>query len=138
MILEIEVGIIAFAAIVLVAFLVWVLFQVYRTLKQAERLLENLNYQLPTILREATDTVHTLNRLAHDLREGTEKAKILGEAIGEIGQTVHQVHGLIRGKVASLALNATGVVAGVRAAVGALIRGRNVHPDGGVRVSGVS
>jgi uncharacterized protein YoxC len=134
MILEIEVGIIAFAAIVLVAFLVWVLFQLYRTLKQAERLLQNLNYQLPTIMREATDTVHTLNQLAHDVREGTEKAKVLGEAIGEIGETVHRVHGLIRSKAASLALNATGIVAGVRAAVGVLVRGRNDHPDGGVRV----
>jgi methyl-accepting chemotaxis protein len=79
--------------------------------------------------------VHTINRMVHDVQEGTQKAKVLGEAIGEIGDTVHRVHGLVRSKAAMLAVNATGLVAGVKAAVGALARGgRSHHPDGGAGI----
>ena len=135
MIIEIEVGIIAFAAVVLVGFLVWVLIQLYKTFQEADRLVKNLNYQLPMILRDVTDTVHTINRMVHDVQQGTERAKVLGEAIGEIGETVNRMHGLVRSKAATLAINATGLVAGVRAAVGALARGaRHHHPDGGAGV----
>jgi hypothetical protein len=82
-------------------------------------------------LKEATGTAQTLNRVVADVRAGTEKAKLLGEAIGAIGGTVNQVHGAIRTGAASLWMNATGVLSGVRAAVGVLARGvRRDHPDG--------
>ena len=131
MIIEIEVGLIAAAALVLAAFFVPVLIQLRKTFEESERLLKNLNYELPLLLKEATGTAQTLNRVAADVRAGAEKAKILGEAIGAIGGTVNQVHGAIRTGAASLWLNATGVLSGVRAAVGVLARGvRHGHPDG--------
>jgi len=131
MIIEIEVGLIAAAALVLAAFFVPVLIQLRKTFEESERLLKNLNYELPLLLKEATGTAQTLNRVAADVRAGAEKAKILGEAIGAIGGTVNQVHGAIRTGAASLWLNATGVLSGVRAAVGVLARGvRHDHPDG--------
>ena len=132
MIIEIEIGIIALAAIVLVAFFVPLLIQLRKTVEESERLLKNLNYDLPNLIKEATGTVQVVNRVASDVREAAERAKVLGNAIGAIGDTVNQIHGAIRTKAASLVLNTTGLVAGVRAAVHALGKGRRGnHPDGG-------
>ena len=132
MIIEIEIGIIALAAIVLVAFVVPVLIQLRKAVEESERLLKRLNYDLPSLIREATGAAQVLNQVASDVREGTERAKVLGAAIGAIGDTVNQVHGAIRGGAASLWVNASGVLAGVRAAVHVLGKGRRWnHPDGG-------
>ena len=132
MIIEIEIGVIALAAIVLVAFFVPLLVQLRKTVEQSERLIKSLNYDLPNLIKEATGTAQVLNHVASDVREATERAKVLGQAMGAIGDTVNQIHGAIRTKAASLVLNATGLVAGVRAAVHVLGKGRRWnHPDGG-------
>jgi uncharacterized protein YoxC len=132
MIIEIEIGIIALAAIVLVAFFVPLLIQLRKTVEQSERLIKSLNYDLPNLIKEATGTAQVLNGVASDVREATERAKVLGQAMGAIGDTVNQIHGGIRTKAASLVLNATGLMAGVRAAVQVLGKGRRWnHTDGG-------
>ena len=132
MIIEIEIGIIALAAIVLVAFFVPLLIQLRKTVEQSERLIKSLNYDLPNLIKEATGTAQVLNGAASDVREATERAKVLGQAMGAIGETVNQIHGAIRTKAGSLVLNATGLMAGVRAAVNALGKGRRWnHTDGG-------
>src|SRR2546427_10498904 len=132
MIIEIEIGIIALAAIVLVAFFVPLLIQLRKTVEQSERLIKSLNYDLPNLIKEVTGTAQVFNGVASDVREATERAKVLGQAMGAIGDTVNQIHGAIRTKAASLVLNATGLVAGVRAAVHVLGKGRRWnHPDGG-------
>jgi uncharacterized protein YoxC len=132
MIIEIEIGIIALAAIVLVAFFVPLLIQLRKAVQESERLIKSLNYDLPNLIKEATGTAQVVNRVANDVREATERAKVLGNAMGAIGDTVNQIHGAIRTKTASLVLNATGLMAGVRATVHALGKGRRWnHPDGG-------
>jgi uncharacterized protein YoxC len=137
MIIEIEVGIIALAAIVVAGFLVPVLIHLRRAVEESGRLLTNVNRELPTLLKGATSAIETVNDLANDVRAGTEKAKVLGEAIGEIGETVHRVHGAIRTKAATLLMSATGLVAGVRAAIGVLARGSRNDHSGAVRDSHV-
>ena len=132
MIIEIEIGIIALAAIVLVAFFVPLLIQLRKTVEESERLLKSLNYDLPNLIKEVTGSANAFNRVASDVRETTERAKVLGQAMGAIGDTVNQIHGAIRTKAGSLVLNATGLIAGVRAAVLALGKGRRWnHTDGG-------
>ena len=131
MIIQIEIGIIALAAIVLVGFLVPVLIQLRKMVEESERLLKYLNYELPGMIKEMTGAAQALNEVASDVREGTEKAKVLGEAIGAIGDTVNQVHGAIRGGAASLWVNASGLLAGVRAAVHVLAQGWRGNHSGG-------
>ena len=131
MIIEIELGIIVLSILVFVLFSVPVLIQLRKTVEASERLLKSLNYDLPLLIKEATDSAQTFNRVSSDVREATERAKVLGQAIGSIGDTVNQVHGAIRSGASSLWINATGVIAGVRAAAHALTTGRpRVHPDG--------
>ncbi|HEY3198272.1 MAG TPA: DUF948 domain-containing protein [Nitrospirales bacterium] len=131
MIIEIELGIIVLSLLVLVLFLVPVLVQLRKTVEESERLLKTLNYDLPLLIKEATGSAQTFNRVSSDVREATERAKVLGQAIGSIGDTVNQIHGAIRNGAVSLWTNATGMIAGARAAAQVLIKGRpRIHPDG--------
>ena len=54
MLIEIEVGVIAAAAVVLVAFLVPVLIQLRKTAEESERVLQRMNEDLPLLFKEAT------------------------------------------------------------------------------------
>jgi uncharacterized protein YoxC len=125
MIIEIEVGVIAVAAVVLVGFLVPLLIQLRKTVQESERLLQQLNYDLPLLIKEATGAAQVVNRAASAVREGTERAKVLGQAMGAIGDTVNQLHGAIRSGTASIWRNASGLVAGVRAGVQVLSKSRD-------------
>ena len=49
-------------------------------------------------------------------REGGERASVLMKAIGDVGQTVTQVHGVVRQRGLAVASNLVRVLLGMRAA----------------------
>ena len=49
-------------------------------------------------------------------REGVERASVLMKAIGDVGQTVTQVHGVVRQRGLAVASNLVRVLLGMRAA----------------------
>jgi len=118
MLIEIEVGVIAAAAVVLVAFLVPVLIQLRKTTQASTHLLRQMNEDLPLLFKEATQAAQNLNQVATEIRKGAARARVLGEAIGEIGQTINHVHGAVRGGASSLVMNLTSLLTGFRAAYG--------------------
>ena len=118
MIIEIAVGIVAVAAVVLVAFLVPLLIRLRKTAEESERLLRRMNEDLPVLFTEATQAAINMNQIVTEVREGAACARVLGEAIGEIGQTINHVHGAVRGGASSLLTNLSSLLAGFRAAYG--------------------
>ena len=118
MVIEIAVGVMAAAAVVLVAFLVPVLIQLRETTQESTHLLRRINEDLPLLFKEATQAVQNLNQVATEMREGAARVRMLGEAIGEIGQTINHVHGAVRGGASSLLTNLSSLLAGFRAAYG--------------------
>src|ERR1700739_4869579 len=118
MFLEIAVGIMAAAAGVVGVFLVPVLVQLRKTAEESEHMLQQLNAGLPILLKEATQAAINLNQVATEMREGAARARVLGEAIGEIGGTINHVHGAVRGGAGSLLTNFSTLLAGFRAAYG--------------------
>jgi len=118
MLIEIGVGVIAAAAVVLVAFLVPVLIQLRKTTQASTHLLRQMNEDLPLLFKEATQPAQNLNQVATEIRKGAARARVLGEAIGEIGQTINHVHGAVRGGASSLVMNLTSLLTGFRAAYG--------------------
>jgi len=131
MLIEIAVGVVALAAVVLLAFLVPMLIQLRKTAEETERLLRRLNEDLPVLFHEATQAARNMNQVAGDMREGAASARVLGEAMGEIGQTINHVHGLVRGKAGTLLMNLGGVLAGFRAAFDVLKqKSQSLHQGG--------
>ena len=106
----------AAAFAVLVGFLVPVLIRLRNTAAQSEQLLAKMNDDLPALVSDLRSMSHNLNALTDQMREGVEHASVLLHAVGEVGESVQQVHDVVRGSSGTLLTNVASLVAGVRAA----------------------
>lgn len=107
--------VIAVAFVVLVGYIVPTVIQVRKTATQAERLLSQVNAELPELLKELKQTNENVRVMSTQARDGVVRASVLMNAIGEVGETVSQVHGVVRGKGESLIKNLVGVLVNLRA-----------------------
>lgn len=131
MFIEIAVGIMALAAVVLVVFLVPVLIQLRKTAEESERLLRCMNEDMPVLLLEATQAAQNMNQVASDLRQASAYARVLGDAVGGVGETVNQVRELVQGGAYTLLTNVGSLLAGFRAAYGVFTQKSESHHQGG-------
>ena len=114
--IDIAVILAAAAFAVLVGFLVPVLIRLRNTVAQSEQLLVKMNADLPALVSDLRAMSHNLNGLTSQAREGVEHASVLFHAVGELGESVQQVHNVVRGSSGTLLTNVASLVAGVRAA----------------------
>lgn len=114
--IELAAVIAAVAFLVLVGYLIPTILQLKRTVGQSERLLAKLNHELPFLLKEVKGSTENVHAMTSQARQGVEQASVLFNAVGEVGKTVNQVHGTIRGRGAAFVIGLTKVLAGVRAA----------------------
>ena len=117
------------AFIVLVGFLVPVLIQVRKTVAESERLLLKMNQEVPALVSELRGMSQNLNDLTAQARGGVEHAAVLLHAVGEVGESVQQVHSVVRGSSGTLLTNVASMVAGFRAAT-QVVRDRMKHEGG--------
>ena len=114
--IEIAALVIAVAFAVLVGYLVPVLMQVRKTVAESEQLLAKMNADLPPLVGELRAMSQNLNNLTDHARDGVEHAVVLLHAVGEVGESVQQVHDVVRGSSGTLLTNMASVVAGFKAA----------------------
>lgn len=129
--IEFAVVVIAVAFVVLVGSVASILVQIRRTVSQSEQLLSQMNDALPGILNEVRQTNKNIQAISMQAREGVERASALMKALGEVGQTVTQVHGVVRQRGVAVASNLVRVLLGMRAAA-TTIKNR-VQQEGGQR-----
>lgn len=115
-IVEIAAVLVAVAFAVLVGYLVPVLIQVRKTVAESEQLLSKMNADLPSLVAELRSMSRNLNDLTDQARSGVEHAAVLLHAVGEVGESVQQVHNVVRGSGGSLLTNVASMVAGFKAA----------------------
>ncbi len=113
--IEVAAVIIAVAFVVLVGYVVPTVIQVRKTATQAERLLSQINSELPEILTEIKQTNENVRVMSAQAREGVGRASVLMDAIGDVGETVNQVHGVFRAQGTTLMKNVVSVLVGMRA-----------------------
>jgi len=128
-IIEIAAILAALGFAVLVGYVVPVLIQVRKTVAESERLLSKMNADLPALVGELRTASRNLNGLTDQAREGVEHAAVLLHAVGEIGESVQQVHNVVRGSSGTLVTNVASMVAGFKAAT-QVVRGRMKHEGG--------
>lgn len=126
---EIAAMLVGGAFIVLVGFLVPVLIQVRKTVAESERFLLKMNQEVPALVSELRTMSQDLNDLTAQAREGVEHAAVLLHAVGEVGESVQQVHNVVRGSSGTLLTNVASMVAGFRAAT-EVVRDRMKHEGG--------
>lgn len=115
-IVEIAAILVAVAFAVLVGYLVPVLIQVRKTVAESEQLFTKMNADLPSLVAELRSMSQNLNDLAEQARGGVEHAAVLLHAVGELGESVQQVHNVVRGSSGTLLTNVASMVAGFKAA----------------------
>ncbi|MBI5673049.1 MAG: DUF948 domain-containing protein [Nitrospirae bacterium] len=128
-IVEIAALLVAVAFAVLVGYLVPVLMQVRKTVAESEQLLSKMNVEVPALVAELRAMSQNLNDVTNQVREGTEHAAVLLHAVGEIGESVQQVHNVVRGSSGTLLNNVASMVAGFKAATH-VVRERMKHEGG--------
>jgi uncharacterized protein YoxC len=118
--IEIAALIVAVAFAALVGFLVPVLIEARKAVAEAEQGLVRINRELLPLLAEMRTTMANLNELVEKTRDGVDHASILLHTAGEIGESVHEFHELVRGTGGALLRNVVNMVfAGVQAATAA-------------------
>lgn len=128
-IVEIAALLVAVVFAVLVGYLVPVLTQVRKTVAESEQLLAKMNTELPALVVELRAISQNLNDVTSQAREGVEHAAVLLHAVGEVGESVQQVHNVIRGSSGTLLNNVASMVAGFKAATH-VVRERMKHEGG--------
>ncbi len=113
---EIAALIAAAAFALLVGFLVPVLIQVRKTVAESEQLLAKMNADLPPLVSELQAMSRNLNDLSSQARDGIEHAAVLLHAVGEVGESVQQVHNVVRGSSGTMLTKVASLVAGMKAA----------------------
>lgn len=127
--IEIAALVIAIAFAVLVGVLVPALIEVKRTAAESQQLLARLNADLPLLIKDVRDTAANMNAVAEAVKDGAAHAAVLLHAVGEVGETVQEVHDTVRGQSGRLLANLASIVAGFKAA-SAVVRER-MYDQGG-------
>lgn len=122
--------VVALGVAVFVAVLVPVLIELKKTVAESGLLLAQLNRDLPSLLKEVRETTQNLNQLAEYTRDGVEHAAVFLHAVGEVGETVQNVHDTVRGRNGAWLTNLAGLMAGFKAA-SAVVKARMYQGEGG-------
>jgi uncharacterized protein YoxC len=128
-IVEIAAIFVAIAFAVLVGYLVPVLIQLRKTMAESGELLAKMSADVPALVSELRTMSQNVNDLADQARSGVEHASVLLHAVGEVGESVQQVHNVVRGSSGMLLTNMASVVAGFKAAT-QVVRERMKHEGG--------
>lgn len=115
-IVELAAVLAAIAFAVFVGYLVPVLIQTYKTVAESQQLLAKMSHDLPPLLGELRAMSQNVNALAEQARGGVQHAAVLLHALGAVGESVQQVHEVVRGSSGTLLTNVASVVAGFKAA----------------------
>lgn len=128
-VVEITAILVAIAFAVLVGYLIPVLIQLRKTVAESEQLLAKMSAEVSPLVSELRVMSQNVNDLTDQARSGVEHAAVLLHAVGQVGESVQQVHNVVRGSSGSLLTNMASVVAGIKAA-SHVLRERVKHEGG--------
>ena len=115
-IVEFAIGLVAVAFAVLVGYLVPVLIQMRKAVAESQQVFAKMNQDLPPLIAELRAMSQNVSELMEQARGGVEHASVLLHAMVEVGESVQQVHNVVRGSSGTLLTNVASVVAGFKAA----------------------
>jgi uncharacterized protein YoxC len=95
-----------------------VLFQLFITLRDARSMIQRIGPKLDGTLTELRETSKRLNRIGSDLEQGSKRAKVLLEVVGDVGESLQALRESMRTAAAvgrALAPAIAGVVSALTA-----------------------
>jgi uncharacterized protein YoxC len=85
------------AFIVLVGYVVWAMVQLRRTMQRIDEMIVNTERELTPLLSNLRESSERMNNSFVHLEKGFTRAGGLLEAIGEVGDSLHNVNEFLRG-----------------------------------------
>jgi len=128
--IEIIALIILFVLLLGVIFLIPTLLQVKTTSQRADEFIREAQRDLLPMLKDLRETSERLNRASATAEEGIEKASVLMDSLGEVGETIGHVNDFLQHGVGRSTGNAIGLWLGLRAA-GKVFLKQLKHQKGG-------
>jgi uncharacterized protein YoxC len=93
-----------------------VLIQMRKAVAESQQVFAKMSQDLPPLITEMRAMSQNMSDLMEQARGGVEHASVLLHAMGEVGESVQQVHNVVRGSGGTLLTNVASVVAGFKAA----------------------
>jgi uncharacterized protein YoxC len=109
-IIEMAAIVIAVAFALIVGYLVRLMIQVRKTFAEAERLLININDELPSLIGKIHAMSQNVIELTQQARIGVEHASVFLHSVGEVGESVERVYGFLKGASGAMLPNVASLV----------------------------
>ena len=127
---EVFLGILTLAVVVLVIFLVGFIRRASETMKLLDTFLSASSEAIQSAVTGLRQNMESLKHVTDNMTTVTEDFKVMsgsvreiGESVKQVGTSVQKVSALVEDMTASASTTACGVVAGVKAGFGALVKG---------------
>ncbi len=104
----------------------------YKTLEKS--LEKKINYQVPPILDGTKELITEVNEMARDIESKIKATDNLFKTIGEAGQTVKMVNGIVKGGLTGLAIQIASMAVGVKKSLEYV--SENIHTNKGGEKNG--
>lgn len=111
---QVAVGVITFAIVLLVVFLIPTLRQVRETTKELERLLQVLHTELQPALLDLRETLRHLNKISAEVSSGMSKVGGTLDAVQQTGQTIRLASEVIQAALLPRLFTTTAFMKGVK------------------------
>jgi uncharacterized protein YoxC len=124
-------GIITLAAVVLVAYVIYMILNLKRTLASLDRFIETTETTLQPALEELQATLKSVRKVTDDVGTLTDDIRHISGSVRNIGETMDQVSYAVKSAADASISETRGLKAGIRAGVSYFLR--NVCARGGTR-----
>ena len=111
-------GIIILAVVVLTSFLVVLIIELKKTVRSLRDTIEN---SLNPTLGEVQKTLKSLRNISENVTDITSDVKTLSGNVRDVGENIRQVSGLVGNVTTVTAATASGLKAGISAAMGVIL-----------------
>ncbi len=111
-------GLIALAALLLTGFLIVLILELKKTYSSIRNTIEN---DLKITLEEIRETLKSIRNISENVNDITSDMKTLSGNVRDVGQNIKHVSSLVENVTSVTAVTASGLRAGIKAAMGVIL-----------------
>jgi uncharacterized protein YoxC len=124
-------GLIAIAVVVTAGFIISLIIEMKRTTSSLREFLKTTEESIKPVLEELQQTLKSIRNVSDDINIVTVDIKTFSGSVRDVGQNIKHVSNLIEDVSKSTTVKASGLKAGIRAALGVLLNNLILRKGGG-------
>lgn len=128
---QIWLGFIVLAQVVTIGFLILIFVDMRKAVRSLNEFLKTTGESIKPALEELQQTLKSIRNVSDDINIVTVDIKTFSGAVRDVGQNIKHVSNLIEDVTKSTTVKASGLKAGIRAALGVLLNNLILKKGGG-------